>query len=90
MCDFDFKEYTTNVNACKASFRLTLSNMVGILLIIVASVTLTSSCPVSMFLNTQVADAAIQSSHAYIRVQHTPSPQLVDLRFFPLKSDRHY
>jgi hypothetical protein len=87
LCSFDFKEYTTNVNAGRASFRLTLPNMVGILLIIVASLTLTSSCPASMFLNTQVADAAIQPSHTYLGVLQPPSPQLVDLRLFPLKSD---
>ena len=82
----NFKEYIINLNASRARFRLTLPNIVGILLISVAALTLAYSYPVSMFLNTQVADAAIPPSHVYIRVLHTPSPQLVDLRFFPSSS----
>ena len=86
MRGFDLKEYTTNVKAGRANLGLNLPDMVGMLLILVASLTLASSCPVLM-LNTQVADATILPSQAYIRLLHTPSPQLVDLGFFPLKSD---
>ncbi len=88
MCGFNGKEDTTKLNPDRKGFRHNLPTMVGILLILVTTISISYSFPVSAILNPQMAGAAaIPPAHTSVKVQHTSSSQLMHLQFFPSNSD---
>ena len=89
MYNVNVKKDTTNLNIDRADLSDSLTTKVGILLILVATISLSFSFPVSMVLNPQLAGAGtILPSHTFAKVQHTSSSQLMGLQFFPSNSDR--
>ena len=88
MYNVNVKKDTTNLNIDRADLSDSLTTKVGILLILVATISLSFSGPVSMAFNPELADAAILPSHTFARVLHTSSSQLMGLQFFPSNSDR--
>ena len=87
MCGVNGKRRHYHLNPDRKGFGHNLPTMVGILLILVTTISISYSFPVSAILNPQLAGAAaIPPAHTSVKVQHTSSSQLMHLQFFPSNS----
>lgn len=88
MCGVKGKEDTTKLNPDRKGFGHNLPTMVGILLILVTTISPSYSFPFSAILNPQLAGAAAAlPAHTFAKVQYTSSSQLMHLQSFAPDSD---